>query len=155
MPELVVFVGLPASGKSTFYSERFAATHELVSKDRLPNNRRRSARQRELIQAALAAGRSVVVDNTNTQRSDRAELLALARAARASTALFHFTAALGDCLARNRRREGKARVPDVALFTAHKRMQPPGDEEGFDARWEVALDEARGFVVHQVAPDRA
>ena len=37
--ELVIFVGLQASGKSTFFRERFATTHELVSKDLLRNNK--------------------------------------------------------------------------------------------------------------------
>jgi len=31
--ELVIFIGLQATGKSTFYRARFAATHVLVSKD--------------------------------------------------------------------------------------------------------------------------
>jgi predicted kinase len=145
--ELVVFLGLPASGKSTFYRERFAATHELVSKDLMPNNRRRGARQRELVAAALADERSVVVDNTNTRRADRAELVALARAAGATTTLYHFTAAVGECLARNRKRSGRARVPDVALFVAAKRLEPPGDDEGFDARFEVSLLAPQGFAV--------
>ena len=152
MAELVVFVGLPASGKSTFYRERFAATHELVSKDLMPNNTRRADRQRELVAAALARGRSVVVDNTNTRRADRAELLGLARAAGATTALYHFAAPIGDCLARNRKREGKARVPDVALFVANKRLEPPADDEGFDARYEVSLLAPQGFAVVRIAP---
>jgi predicted kinase len=63
--ELVILVGLQASGKSTFFREQFAATHEHVSKDLLRNNRTRNRRQRELIEAALWAGRPVVVDNTN------------------------------------------------------------------------------------------
>ena len=146
-PELVVFVGLPASGKSTFYRQRFAATHELVSKDLMPHNQRRGARQRELVAAALSRGRSVVVDNTNTRRADRAELLALARAAGATATLYHFTSPVGDCLARNRKREGKARVPDVALFVAQKRLEPPADDEGFDARYEVSLLPSQGFAV--------
>jgi predicted kinase len=33
--ELVVFIGLPASGKSSFYRQRFSSTHALVSKDRM------------------------------------------------------------------------------------------------------------------------
>lgn len=155
MAELVVFVGLPASGKSTFYRERFAATHELVSKDLMPNNRRRGARQAELVAAALARGRSVVVDNTNTRRADRAELVALAHAAGAATALYHFTAPVGECLARNRQREGRARVPDVALFAARKRLEAPADDEGFDARYEVSLVAPQGFAVERVAAQPA
>ncbi|MCU1279189.1 MAG: hypothetical protein JWM53_2735 [bacterium] len=150
MAELVVLVGLPASGKSTFHRERFAATHELVSKDLMPHSQRRGARQRELIASALARGRSVVVDNTNTRRADRAELVALARAAGAATVLYHFTAPVGECLARNRQREGKARVPDVALFAANKRLEPPADDEGFDARYEVSLVSPQGFAVVKI-----
>ena len=44
--ELVLFVGLQASGKSSFYRARFAGTHDLVSKDRFPNNRNPARRQR-------------------------------------------------------------------------------------------------------------
>jgi predicted kinase len=148
--ELVVLVGLPASGKSTFFRERFAATHELVSKDLMTQGQRRSGRQRELVAAALARGRSVVVDNTNTRRADRVELVAQARAAGAATALYHFSAPIGDCLARNRTREGKARVPDVALFAANRRLEPPGDDEGFDARYEVSLVSPQGFAVVKI-----
>lgn len=137
--ELVLFVGLPASGKSSFYHTRFAATHELVSKDLMPNNRRRGARQLELVTAALRAGRPVVVDNTNTRRADRAELVQLARAWRIPTVAYHFTATIESCLVRNRQRQGKARVPDVALFIARKRLEPPATDEGFAALYDVAI----------------
>jgi len=55
----VILVGLPGAGKTTFFEQRFAATHVHVSKDRFPNNRRPARRQAELIDQALAAaGRS-------------------------------------------------------------------------------------------------
>src|SRR6185436_480030 len=72
---LVILVGLPASGKSTYFREHFAATHLHVSKDLLA----RGARQEPLIDKALAAGRSVVVDNTNPSPAVRAPLIALGR----------------------------------------------------------------------------
>jgi predicted kinase len=142
--ELVVFVGLQGSGKSSFYQARFAQTHALVSKDLMPNNRRRDDRQRELVMAALRQGKSVVVDNTNARRSDRVELVQLARALGASVVVYHFTAPLADCLARNRQRQGRARVPDVALHATRKRLEPPAADEGFDARFTVALGPAPG-----------
>ncbi len=55
MLELVIFTGLPGSGKSTYYREHFAATHVHVSKDLMPNVRARDERQWREIEAALAA----------------------------------------------------------------------------------------------------
>jgi predicted kinase len=137
--ELVVFVGLQASGKSTFYRERFAATHVLVSKDLLRNNRRPERRQRHLIAEALAAGRSVVVDNTNPTLEDRAALIALGRAAGARVVAYVFETPLDVCLARNAARTGRDRVPPVALFTTRKRMQPVTGAEGFDTITDVTV----------------
>src|SRR6184192_2923200 len=77
--QLILFVGLPAAGKSTYYREHFAATHVHVSKDLMPKTRRSDARQVMEIEAALAAGKSVVVDNTNPSADVRAPLIALGR----------------------------------------------------------------------------
>jgi predicted kinase len=137
--ELVLFVGLQASGKSSFYRSGFAGTHELVSKDRLPNSRNRARRQRQLVEEALAAGRPVVIDNTNPTPQDRAELIALARAFGARVVGYYFESRLADCLERNRRREGKARVPDVALYTTRKKLCLPSLAEGVDRLFYVRL----------------
>jgi len=137
--ECVIFVGLPASGKSTFYQQRFAATHAHVSKDLWPKSADKTARQARELRAALAAGRSVVVDNTNPALADRAEVIAIAREVGARVIGFYFAATTRECLGRNRGREGKARVPDVAIFTAAKRMVVPTCEEGFDELLRVTI----------------
>src|SRR5262249_31762754 len=144
--EVVIFVGLQASGKSSFFRERLALTHELVSKDLLVNNRNPARRQRQLSEAALLAGRNVVVDNTNPSVEDRLELIALARAHGAEVVGYYFASRIEECLERNRLREGKARVPDVALFATRKRLRPPSLAEGFDRLFFVRLSEA-GFTV--------
>lgn len=142
--ECVILVGLPASGKSTFYRERFAATHDHVSKDLMPNARQPQRRQQELIEASLGAGRSVVVDNTNPSRAARAPIVALARAHGAAVTAYFFETAAPDALRRNRARPGRERVPDVAIFAIRKRLEPPERSEGLDHVFLVRLHEAEG-----------
>jgi len=140
--ELVILVGLQASGKSTFFSERFAATHEHVSKDLFRNNRNRNRRQGQLVEAALRSGRPVVVDNTNPTVEDRRPLIEIGRRFGARVVGYHFDSGVRECLARNAGREGRARVPDVAIFATAKRLVPPSHEEGFDELYRVRLEGA-------------
>jgi len=140
--ECVILIGLPAAGKTTFFRERFAATHDHISKDVLRNNKRPSRRQEHLIAESLAAGRSVVVDNTNPSATARAPLIEIARKYGAEVVGYFFVSEAGDALRRNRTREGRERVPDVAIFTVRKHLQPPASTEGFDRLYAVRMNEA-------------
>lgn len=139
LPEVAILVGLPGSGKTSFVRARLAG-HAHVSKDLMRRTRDRNTRQLALVAQALAAGRSVVVDNTNLRLTDRAPLIAAAGAAGAKTIGYFFDATATECLARNRAREGKARVPDVAIHIARARLEPPTREEGFDALFIVTAE---------------
>ncbi len=130
--ELIILVGLPGSGKSTYYRAHFAATHAHVSKDLMPNARRRDDRQEREIAAALSEGKSVVVDNTNPTADVRAPFIALGRRHGARIVAVYFETDVKTAIMRNRRREGKARVPDVAIFATRKKLVAPTLEEGFD-----------------------
>jgi predicted kinase len=137
--ELRVLIGLQASGKTTYYQRCCAATHRLISKDLLRNNRHPARRQAQLLAEALAAGDSVVVDNTNPTLADRAELIALGRAAGAWIVGCWFPPDLPSSLARNAQREGRARVPPVGLYATAARLVPPSYAEGFDALFTVRI----------------
>ena len=154
--EVVILIGLPASGKSTFYRERFAATHDHVSKDVMRHAARPQTRQQQSIAASLAAGRSVVVDNTNPSRAARAAIVGLARQHGAQVSAYYFETSAADALRRNRAREGRDRVPDVAIFTVRKRLEPPEASEGFDRIYLVRLheDEARFEITPFPGPDQ-
>src|SRR5215216_4222437 len=97
--ELVIFVGLQASGKSTFFRGRFAATHEHVSKDLFRNNRDRNRRQAQLIKAALNAGSPVVVDNTNPTVENRRPLIQLGLEFGAKVIGYYFDSTVRQCVA--------------------------------------------------------
>ncbi|MGZ3461848.1 MAG: AAA family ATPase [Archangium sp.] len=147
--ELVLFIGLQGSGKSSFYRARFAATHVHVSKDLWPNARRREARQQRLVSEALAQGRSVVVDNTHPLVEDRAPLIAIGREWGARVVGYAFESDLETCLARNAGRVGRARVPDKALHITRRKLRWPSYAEGFDALFYVRADPEGGFHVRE------
>jgi predicted kinase len=146
--ELVIFVGLQASGKSTFFRERFAATHEHISKDLIRNNKKPNRRQAQLIEDALGAGRSVVVDNTNPTPKDRRVLIGLGGEYGVRIVGYYFEASVRECLRRNEARKGKARVPDVAIYATAKKLVAPSIEEGFEellcVRLNGSIFEVRG-----------
>ncbi|WNG60748.1 ATP-binding protein [Archangium gephyra] len=147
--ELVLFIGLQGSGKSSFYRERFAGTHVHVSKDLWPNARNREARQRRLIAEALARGEPVVVDNTNPLVEDREPLIALGRAHGARVVGYVFESDLETCLARNAGRVGRARVTDKAIHITYRKMRWPSSTEGFDALFHVRVRPEEGFDVRE------
>jgi predicted kinase len=129
--ELVVMVGLQGCGKSTWVREHLAATHVVVSKDHWPNARRREQRQTRVVAEHLAAGRSVVVDNTNPRREDREPLVELARGAGVRARAVWLDVPVATCLERNLAREGRARVPLEGVLATRRRLVPPTTEEGF------------------------
>src|SRR5206468_814944 len=140
VPELVILVGLPGAGKTSFYRARLAATHVHISKDLMSNRGDRQRRQLALIDEALAAGRSVAVDNINATVADRAVLIGAGRRRGATIVGYLLLTDASECSRRNRGRVGRARVPEVAIRAAAKRFQPPTRGEGFHRLEQVRAD---------------
>jgi predicted kinase len=152
---LIILIGLQGAGKSTFCEQRFAETHEHISMDRLRNNPRPARRQLVLLEAALQAGRSLVVDNTNPTTADRAPLIALGRQFGARIVGYYFEPDVKGSLARNQQREGKTRVPDVAIFATRKKLQTPTYDEGFDELHVVRISQEGEFEVRRMVDEGA
>ncbi len=119
---LIILIGLQASGKSTFARSRFADA-VYVSKDAMRNVRNKVRRQEAMLRQAFAQGQDAVVDNTNPTQAVRAELVALGREYGARIIGYYFASRIAECLTRNRQREGRARIPDIALHITRSKLE--------------------------------
>ena len=146
--ELIVFSGIPASGKTTFYNERLLATHVRISLDMLKTRKREEI----VLFACLAAEQPVVIDNTNPTRDKRARYVRLARAAKFRTTLYFFEVSIREAVARNETRTGKAKVGKVAIFATAKSLERPSAEEDFDRMFVVRPGDGAAFAVEPFEP---
>ncbi len=140
--EAIVFSGLQASGKSSFYKERFFSTHVRISLDLLKTR----YREERLMAACLETQQRFVVDNTNPTKGERRKYIASAKAANYSVVGFYFRSKADECIARNQLRVEP--IPNVGILATAKKLELPGLSEGFDRLNYVRLTES-GFVVEE------
>ena len=88
----------------------------------------------------------MIVDNTNVSPAERAAIIAIAREYGARIVGYYIEATTREAIARNEKREGRAKVPKVAIFTCAKRLVPPALGEGFDELHTVRAVEGGGFA---------
>ncbi|GAC1655481.1 MAG: hypothetical protein NVS4B12_27950 [Ktedonobacteraceae bacterium] len=147
--EVIIFIGPQGAGKSTFYQTHFATTHAYISKDALHSSKtmNKATKQNILLEEALRVGRSIVIDNTNPTKEDREPLIHLGHLYNATVIGYYFDVSVNECLARNKERIGKARVPDKAIYITSRKMALPTFEEGFDTLFCVHTEEDGLFEV--------
>lgn len=143
--EAVIFIGIQAAGKSTFFKERFSDTHIRLNLDMLKTRHR----EKILLTACLEAKQPFVIDNTNPTADDRAGTIEAARAARFRVVGYYFQSRLSESLARNNSRASNQIVPEKAVLGTYSRLEIPTLEEGFCELRYVSIDRDRTFVVRE------
>ena len=142
--QLIIFTGVQASGKSTFYQQYFYHSHLRINLDMLKTRHRENI----LFEAALASKTKMVIDNTNMTLSDRARYIQRAKEYGFEVISYYFETDLNSTLQRNAQREGKANIPEVGVKATFRRLQIPNMTEGFDELFTVKLVENNGFSIH-------
>jgi len=142
-PSAIIFIGIQAVGKSIFYAHQFADTHVRINLDTLRTRHRESL----LIRACIDAGKSFVIDNTNPSVADRRRYFRFLEGKGYRIAGYYFQSKIRDALARNSRREGPAKVPDLAIKGTASRLNLPILEEGFDELYYVKMIGHHEFAV--------
>lgn len=141
--EAVIFVGIQATGKTTFYKQRFFETHIRISLDMLKTRTRETL----LLKACLNANQPFVVDNTNIKKEDRQRYIELAKSFGFRVVCYYFPAVVKEVLARNKQRTGKAVIPVPGIFGSLKRLQVPNLDEGFTKLYNVTINASNEFVI--------
>lgn len=150
MMEAIIFMGMQATGKSTFYKERFFKTHIRINLDMLKTR----PKEKVLVDTCLKAKLSFVVDNTNPTVGDREWYIEAARGAGFKVVGYYFRPDIALCMERNRGRTDKERIPEAALWRTYSRLQPPTYDEGFDEIYLVTMSETGEFIVENWRSER-
>jgi len=145
--QLIIFTGVQASGKSTFYQQYFYHTHLRLNLDMLKTRHRENI----LFEAALTSKTKMVIDNTNMTRIDRERYIQRAKDAEFEVISYYFETDLHSTLQRNAQREGKANIPEKGVRATLQRLEIPQQSEGFDELFKVNLVENDGFASHVIS----
>ncbi|GAA6169539.1 ATP-binding protein [Sessilibacter corallicola] len=140
----IIFIGLQASGKSSFYQQQFSTTHIRLNMDMLKTRHRENI----LFQACLNSKQPVVIDNTNPTVAQREAYIEGFKEHKFNITGYYFEANLSKCLERNAARQGKDKIPEIGIKGVYKKLELPTYGEGFDCLYYVSLT-GDGFNVSE------
>ncbi len=143
--EAIIFCGIQASGKTTFYKETFFRTHLRISLDLLNTRRKENI----FLQTCFVTQQRFVIDNTNATKKARLPYIEKAKTYKFKIIGYYFDTTLGEAITRNKNRTGRELVPIAGIGGTFKRFEAPGFEEGFDELYKVKIIESR-FVIEQI-----
>lgn len=141
--ECIIFTGVQASGKSTFYLEHFYKTHMRINLDML----KKRSREDIFLQACVEGNQRVVIDNTNPTALERQKYIELFKKHHFKIVGYFFDATLEESLSRNAKREGKENIPKRGVESTFYKLQEPTFDEGFSDLYRVTIEENKFKIV--------
>jgi predicted kinase len=145
--QLILFIGVQASGKSTFYQHYFARSHLRINLDMLKTRHR----EKIIFEACIQSKTQCVIDNTNMRKEDRARYMQHALDADFEVIAYYFATDLTSTLQRNAQREGKAKIAEKGVIATYHRLEMPELSEGFSEIYHVQITQNHEFSMQLFA----
>lgn len=133
--EAIIYIGIQATGKSTFYNERFFNSHLRISIDLL-NTRNK---EQKFLDTCFSIQQPFVIDNTNPTRIEREKYIKQAKENKYKVIGYYFQSKIEDSIHRNNKRTGKAKIPEIGIKGTFNKLELPSKNEGFDELYYVQI----------------
>ena len=126
--EVVVLMGYPGSGKTTYskYFDEFE-NYVVLHGDELKTE----AKMKKALTQQLKLGKSVVIDATNPSIAKRDVFLNIAKSNGYYTRIIHLSTSIEESMLRNSNRVTK--VPKIVFYVYRKKFEPPSYDEKVDS----------------------
>ena len=142
--QLIIFTGVQASGKSSFYLLNLYHSNLRINLDMMKTRHRENI----IFEACSTSKTKMVIDNTNPTREDRARYIGRAKDAGFEVISYYFETDLNSALERNSQRTGKANIPEVGVRATFKKLEVPSLDEGYDEMFRVKIVGNREFSIN-------
>ncbi len=133
--EAIILIGIQASGKSTFYKEKFFNSHLRISNDLLKTKNRENL----LLEYCKTTNMSFVVDNTNITKDLRRRYIQFSCSIGIPVIGYYFKTNIERSLKWNNNRLGKECIPEIGVLGTYKKLEIPSIEEGFNKLFYVDI----------------
>ena len=141
MPAMIIMMGIQGSGKSTFCAKNFPE-YTRINLDTL----RTRKKENDALWLAINRKENVIIDNTNPTVSDRKKYIEAGKASQYNIIGYFMQSRLQECIERNDARQGKEKIPAIAIACTSNKLEMPSYEEGFDELYFVKITD-EGFSV--------
>jgi predicted kinase len=126
--ELIILIGLQASGKSTFFRAKFKKSHTIISNDLL----KAKNGEWKLIDSCLETNQNMVIDNTNYSIEKRKAYIDKVKPHHYKIIGYYFEMDFARSIKWNKEREKSKIIPYKGIHMIFKKMEIPTLSEGYD-----------------------
>jgi len=147
MKTIVIMIGIPGSGKSTFCNTKFPLFVR-VNLDTLHTRNKESI----LINESIKNDKDIIIDNTNPTINDRAKYISIGKENNYKIIGYYMESKFESCMERNNLRKDKEKLPYKALASIAKQLEQPSFNEGFDELYYVKIVDGE-FVIDEWRKD--